>query len=53
MLENSDLQNAQQRLIEVNNALESGMFVSTRRLLEKMPACDVALLLESSPPAKP
>ncbi|AGH81899.1 magnesium transporter [Psychromonas sp. CNPT3] len=51
MLENSDLQNAQQRLIEVNNALESGMFVSTRRLLEKMPACDVALLLESSPPA--
>ncbi|WP_094752323.1 magnesium transporter [Psychromonas sp. CD1] len=50
MLENNELQNAQQRLIDVNNALESGMFVSTRRLLEKMPACDVALLLESSPP---
>ncbi|MCG6199721.1 magnesium transporter [Psychromonas antarctica] len=51
MLENTDLQNAQQRLQEVNKALSSGLFVRARSILEKMPACDVALLLESSPPA--
>lgn len=51
MLENRESQNAQQCLIEVNKALESGMFVLARSILEKMPACDVALLLESSPPA--
>lgn len=51
MLENTDIQNTQQRLQEVNQALSSGMFVSARSILKKMPACDVALLLESSPPA--
>jgi magnesium transporter len=50
MLENTDTQNAQQCLQEVNKALESGMFVKARSILKKMPACDVALLLESSPP---
>jgi len=50
MLENQDKQNAQQSLLRVNKALESGMFVQARGILEKMPACDVALLLESSPP---
>ena len=50
MLENQDKQNAQQCLLRVNKALESGMFVQARGILEKMPACDVALLLESSPP---
>ena len=51
MLENPDTRNAQQCLHEVNKALESGMFVTARSILKKMPACDVALLLESSPPA--
>lgn len=50
MLENTDSQNAQQCLHAVNKALESGMFVKARSILENMPACDVALILESSPP---
>ena len=40
----------QQRLLEVNAALSSGMFVHVRKLLQKMPAYDLALILESSPP---
>ena len=40
----------QQRLLEVNAALSSGMFVHARKLLQKMPAYDLALILESSPP---
>ena len=51
MLDKKDLKNTQQQLQAVNKALESGMFVMARGILEKMPACDVALLLESSPPA--
>ena len=39
----------QQRLQEVNEALGSGMFVSVRKLLQNMPAYDIALILESSP----
>ncbi|MCP4324739.1 MAG: magnesium transporter [Psychromonas sp.] len=50
MLEKTDLKDTQQQLQQVNKALESGMFVLARSILEKMPACDVALLLESSPP---
>lgn len=34
----------------VNEALDGGMFVHVRRMMHSMPACDVALLLESSPP---
>lgn len=51
MLENTKLDNTQLRLQEVNKALDSGMFVLARSILDKMPACDVAFLLESSPPA--
>lgn len=51
MLDQTDLKDTQQYLQEVNKALESGMFVLARSIIEKMPACDVALLLESSPPA--
>ncbi|GDY26494.1 magnesium transporter [Agarivorans sp. Toyoura001] len=43
--------NQHKRLQELNQALDSGMFVHVRRMLHQMPACDVALLLESSPPA--
>ncbi len=39
-------------LQEISQALDSGMFVHVRRMLQNMPACDVALLLESSPPAE-
>lgn len=39
------------RLIKVNEALESGMFVHVKRMLYQTPPCDIALLLESSPPA--
>lgn len=51
MLENLDYQNTLLRLQEVNKAIESGFFASARSMIEKMPACDVALILESSPPA--
>ncbi len=50
MRDNTDVQNAQKKLQEVNKALESGMFVLARSILQKTPACDVALILESSPP---
>jgi magnesium transporter len=52
MRDNSDTQSAQKKMHEVNKALESGMFVLARSILDKMPPCDVALLLESSPPTK-
>lgn len=51
MLENTEINNTQLRLQEVNEALEYGMFVLARSILDKMPPCDVAFLLESSPPA--
>ncbi|RUO80123.1 magnesium transporter [Idiomarina tyrosinivorans] len=46
----SDKEYAIQRIQEVNDALVSGMYVAARRMLHNLPACDVALLLESSPP---
>jgi len=39
------------RLSEMNEALDSGMFVHVKRMLYQTPPCDIALLLESSPPA--
>lgn len=38
------------QLNEVNAALSSGMFVHVRRMLQHMLPCDIALLLESTPP---
>ncbi|MEC7643667.1 MAG: magnesium transporter, partial [Pseudomonadota bacterium] len=46
----SDKEYAMQRIQEVNTALSDGMYVAARRMLHNMPACDIALLLESSPP---
>ncbi|CAG8998961.1 MAG: Magnesium transporter MgtE [Candidatus Celerinatantimonas neptuna] len=40
-----------QRILELNRALNDGMFVHVRRMLQQMPACDVALLLQSTPVA--
>ena len=51
MLENTKVDNTQLRRREVKKALKNGMFVLARSILDKMPACDVAFLLESSPPA--
>lgn len=45
----ADQEYASHRFEEVQQALSSGMFVRVRQLLMDMPACDVALLLESSP----
>ncbi|REL34431.1 magnesium transporter [Thalassotalea euphylliae] len=48
MPEISEQEFNQQRLQEVNEALGSGMFVYVRKLLQKLPAYDLALILESS-----
>jgi magnesium transporter len=49
MPEISEQEDSQQRLLQVNKALGSGMFVHVRKLLQNMPAYDLALILESSP----
>ncbi|MFT6919649.1 MAG: magnesium transporter, partial [Cognaticolwellia sp.] len=49
MPEGSKQEYNHQRLQQVNDALDSGMFVHVRKLLQDMPAYDLALLLESSP----
>ena len=45
-----DNEQAEQRLIELNEKLNSGMFVHVRQMMHEMSASDVALVLESSPP---
>ena len=49
MPETLEQQYSTQNLAALNKALSSGMYVNVRRMLHHMPACDVALLLESSP----
>ncbi|MDO6444797.1 magnesium transporter [Colwellia sp. 1_MG-2023] len=49
MPETSEQEDSQQRLLQVNKALDSGMFVYVRKLLQNMPAYDLALILQSSP----
>ncbi|WP_440876222.1 magnesium transporter [Thalassotalea sp. PLHSN55] len=49
MPEISEQEYTQLRLQQVNDALGSGMFVHVRKLLQNMPAYDLALILESSP----
>jgi len=51
MLENLEPQYILLRIQEVNSSIESGLFAAARKIIENMPACDVALILESSPPA--
>lgn len=48
MPELSEQENNQQTLQEVHDALGSGMFVYVRKLLQHLPAYDLALILESS-----
>ncbi|MDX1705188.1 magnesium transporter MgtE N-terminal domain-containing protein, partial [Pseudidiomarina sp.] len=50
LAEVADKEFAEQRLQEVTEALVGGMYVQARRYLHNLPAWDVALLLESSPP---
>ena len=50
LAEVADLEFAEQRLQEVTAVLARGMYVQARRLLHNLPAWDIALLLESSPP---
>lgn len=49
MPEIAEQEYTQQKLQQVNDALSSGMFVYVRKLLQNMPAYDLALFLESSP----
>ena len=42
-------QHQHQQIIELNRALNDGMFVHVRRMLAQMPPCDVALLLQATP----
>ncbi|QFI39753.1 magnesium transporter [Moritella marina ATCC 15381] len=51
MLEQMEHDSTHLRLSEMNEALDSGMFVHVKRMLNQTPPCDIALLLESSPPA--
>ncbi|MFT4993931.1 MAG: magnesium transporter [Paraglaciecola sp.] len=48
MPETFESQYSHNQLQAINDALGSGMFVQVRQMLQNMPACDVALLLESS-----
>jgi magnesium transporter len=50
MPEISEQKQNHQRLQQVNKALGSGKFVHVRKLLQNMPAYDIALILESSHP---
>lgn len=49
MAEAVETKYAQSQLQAINESLANGMFVHVRKTLLSMPACDIALLLESSP----
>jgi len=50
VLDNFEKQHSSNRLHQLNDALESGMFVQVRTMLNQLPAADVAHMLESTPP---
>ncbi|MEP4890124.1 MAG: magnesium transporter [Aliiglaciecola sp.] len=49
MAEALEVKHAQRQLKAINRALASGRFMHVRKTIHDMPACDIALLLESSP----
>ncbi len=49
MAEALEQDNTKSQLDELNAALSRGMFVQVRSMLQQMPPCDIALLLESTP----
>ncbi len=50
MIETYEQEQSTDQIQQLNDALDSGMFVHVRMMLNDMPASDVAHLLESSPP---
>jgi len=48
--ENFDINHDDQRLQQLNEALQSGMFVQVRMMLNELPPADVAHFLEATPP---
>jgi magnesium transporter len=50
VLDNFEKEHSSDRLHQLNDALESGMFVQVRAMLNQLPAADVAHMLESTPP---
>jgi len=50
ILENFENEHTSEQLQRLNNALQSGMFVQVRMMLNELPAADVAHFLESTPP---
>jgi len=50
VLDNFEKEHSSDRLHQLNDALESGMFVKVRAMLNQLPAADVAHMLESTPP---
>ncbi len=50
MIETYEQEQNTDQIQQLNDALDSGMFVHVRMMLNDMPASDVAHLLESSPP---
>lgn len=49
MPETLEQQNTEEMLQAINDAYNQGMLVHVRKMLHETPACDIALLLESSP----
>jgi len=49
MPETLEQQNTEEMLQAINDAYNLGMLVHVRKMLHEIPACDIALLLESSP----
>jgi len=50
VLDNFEKEHSSEQLHQLNDALESGMFVKVRAMLNQLPAADVAHMLESTPP---
>jgi len=50
VLDNFEKEHSSDRLHQLNDALESGMFIQVRTMLNQLPAADVAHMLESTPP---
>jgi len=50
VLDNFEKEHSSDQLHQLNDALESGMFMQVRTMLNQLPAADVAHMLESTPP---
>ncbi|MCF6194146.1 MAG: magnesium transporter, partial [Kangiellaceae bacterium] len=50
VLDNFEKEHSSNQLHQLNDALESGMFMQVRAMLNQLPAADVAHMLESTPP---